>query len=366
VRKVLNLAGSQNMFLVMTPPCLGEEDEYELQGYRVINFQDYIGNGNGVGADPARLEDGSEVVIIENFGYRPDSPELNIQRLLLLERFRRQKTRVIALSSLDPEGYAFAADDGAAQPAANGRPWQDDWHWVHLMSQFVKLNVADRGDERLLEHYLMEARRRLLPTGSRRSRVRRVEKVLETIREECGVSAGLQQIGVRLASDEDLLRADEWWVVDRVLEQAGVFYRRLYDNCSDCERLTLFHLAQDHMVGPKDPDVLRLFRRGLIIRNPDVKLMNDSFRLYVLAKGKSEGLDRRETQKLESSWESLKLPLGITIACVILFLFVTQRDLYNSTLAVVAAITAGIPSIFKLLDLLQRDAGTRAPTGRAT
>jgi hypothetical protein len=364
IRSILSHIGSQNVFLVMTPPCLGSEDGSYLPSHSIINLRDYDG-GNG-STDPA-THAGSVggLVIIEDFGYLPGDAEANERRLNLLERLRREKKRVIAISSLDPETHVLTAAAEVSQSPPGGQAPNNAWRWVSLMTQFVKVPVADSAGEGIPNMYFKRARQRLLPNKSSKAEAKRVERVLACIRRECGASAYLQRIGISLIYDPDLRHADKRWVVDKVSAQASVFYRVLYDSCSACERLTLFHLAQDKLVAPKDPDVRRLFERRLIVRDPVLRVMNDSFRLYVLAKGKAEGLDKREALAAESSyWEALKLPLGIVIACVILFLFLTQRDLYNSTLAVITAVTAGIPSVFKLLDLLQRDAGGRTPADR--
>ena len=364
LRSVLSLIGSQNVFLVMTPPCLASDEGSYLPRHNVINLRDYDG-GDGETDTTAHAGNGRDLVVIEDFGYLPGDAEANERRLSVLEKLRREKKRVVAISSLDPETHLLTVAAELSQSAPNGQAHNNSWRWVRLMTQFVKVPVADSAGEGIPNMYFKRARQRLLPHKSPKAEVERVERVLDCIRRECGVSANLQRIGVQLTYDPELRHADERWIVDKVLAQASVFYRVLYDSCSPCEKLTLFHLAQDKLVAPKDPDVRRLLERGLIVRDPALRVMNDSFRLYVLAKGKADRLGKREELAMESSyWESLKLPLGIVVTCVILFLFLTQRDLYNSTLAVVTAITAGIPSIFKLLDLLQRDAGNRAPAGR--
>jgi hypothetical protein len=54
-----------------------------------------------------------------------------------------------------------------------------------------------------------------------------------------------------------------------------------------------------------------------------------------------------------SSWQYLKVALSVVVVGLMLFLFVTQRDLYNSVLIAVTGIAAGIPSVFNFLSLFQ-------------
>ena len=48
---------------------------------------------------------------------------------------------------------------------------------------------------------------------------------------------------------------------------------------------------------------------------------------------------------------------------VALFLFVTQKELYDSTISFVSAITAGIAILFRLLGMFQKGESGAAPQG---
>jgi hypothetical protein len=99
-------------------------------------------------------------------------------------------------------------------------------------------------------------------------------------------------------------------------------------------------------------------RRGLIVRNPDLHLMNESFRRFVkLEKGKRM-LALYQTQP-SSRWRMLKLPFLIALTATVMFLFITQRDMYNLSLAVITATATIIPAFFKVLSLFQEDPSTQ-------
>ena len=56
-----------------------------------------------------------------------------------------------------------------------------------------------------------------------------------------------------------------------------------------------------------------------------------------------------------SSFEPFKIPILVGFVAAVLFLFLTQKDLANSSWTFVTAATTGIPAVFKLLSLFQSD-----------
>lgn len=150
-------------------------------------------------------------------------------------------------------------------------------------------------------------------------------------------------------------------IIEEVLLRSRTYYKSLWDSCTPAEKLTLTHLAVDGFLSVHDPDLSRLVRRGLIIRDPEVRLMNDSFRLFVLTvSGTDNDVTVSEGQaRKTSSWQYLKVALSVTVVVLMVFLFATQRDLYNSTLVALTSIAAGVPTIFNFFNLFQKNAGGR-------
>jgi hypothetical protein len=102
-------------------------------------------------------------------------------------------------------------------------------------------------------------------------------------------------------------------------------------------------------------------QKGLIVPQPAVKLMNESFRSFVLSVEDTEALAKCENDaRKNSNWQALKVPLSIAVASVIVFLFLTQRELYNSALPIITAITVGVPTFFKLVSVLHGDGAGKA------
>jgi len=70
----------------------------------------------------------------------------------------------------------------------------------------------------------------------------------------------------------------------------------------------------------------------------------------------SEGQARKS-----SSWQYLKVALSVTVIVLMVFLFATQRDLYNSTIVALTSIAAGVPAIFNFFNLFQKTFGATTP-----
>jgi len=61
-----------------------------------------------------------------------------------------------------------------------------------------------------------------------------------------------------------------------------LYYLKLWNNCSNDEKLTLLHLAQDRLLSHRDRDIEPLMQRGLIVCTLDIRLMNKIFESFVL------------------------------------------------------------------------------------
>jgi hypothetical protein len=141
--------------------------------------------------------------------------------------------------------------------------------------------------------------------------------------------------------------------INEVVDQARAYHQALWATCSQDERCALIHLALDGLISSKNTDVRRLMKRGLVVLDPGLRLMDESFRRFVISAAHGEDIDAWR-QADGSNWELLKAPLLLILLSVSLFLFVTQKDVYDSSVSFVSALTAGLAALFKLLGMFQR------------
>jgi hypothetical protein len=117
------------------------------------------------------------------------------------------------------------------------------------------------------------------------------------------------------------------------------------------EKLALWHLVRLGFLSPGDSaTACVLFRRGVLFRNPALDVREAEYK-QIRQLDNTEMLAReREAQPpVSSRLHRLLLPV---IALAMIFLFLTQRDLFNSAVAVIAALAAALPTVLKFFSQL--------------
>ena len=140
-------------------------------------------------------------------------------------------------------------------------------------------------------------------------------------------------------------------VLDEIGERAAEYYTALWDSCSISEKLVLLQVAQTGLANGKErAGVRRLLARGLLRRDPQLRLMNETFCRFVRRQCTTSSLARQLEANLASdAWGRFRVPFFAAVMVVLLFFFGTQRELFDSTFAVVGGLTATIPALLKML-----------------
>jgi hypothetical protein len=142
-------------------------------------------------------------------------------------------------------------------------------------------------------------------------------------------------------------------VLDELEERASNYYRGVWHSCSDEEKLVLGHVAQQGLVNAASRRVVRrLLMRELIFKDPSLRLMSEAFRRFVLSSRCRAEVASLEGEAEPSTWDRLRAPLALGAVSVGIFLFVTQREVFDSTLTTVAGVTAAVPTLFRLASLV--------------
>jgi hypothetical protein len=126
-------------------------------------------------------------------------------------------------------------------------------------------------------------------------------------------------------------------------------YRELWEECSVPERLVLFHVARDGFISRNGWGlVARLQRRGLVRKDPVLRIMNQSFRAFVL---RAETLPTIKEWEEETGAGGAHVRGALTVAALAagaFFLF-TQRDQLTALATILpplAAILSFVPRMF--------------------
>jgi hypothetical protein len=142
-------------------------------------------------------------------------------------------------------------------------------------------------------------------------------------------------------------------MLDEIEERASSWYRRVWTTCSDDEKLVLGHVAQQGLANAASRRVVRrLLMRGLLFKDPSLRVMNETFKRFVLSPQCRAEVRSLEGEAEPSTWDRLRLPLALGAASAGSFLFVTQREVFDSTLTTVAGITAAVPTVIRLASLV--------------
>jgi hypothetical protein len=138
--------------------------------------------------------------------------------------------------------------------------------------------------------------------------------------------------------------------VSNVLDRADDYYHLLWSGLSAAERLVLYQLALDGWANPKNVAALQqLERKSLIRREPMYRLMNESFREFVLGTEHIDEIEQWEKHEQQSTWRAFKLVLIVLTVGAAAWLLYSQAALSQVVVAYIAGIGTLLTAIAGLL-----------------
>lgn len=311
-------------------------------------------------------EDNLAAVLCENFEAGLDDPGRRRKKLAALERLQEAGRRVVILSALDPFAeldrlYGLSGsrnEDVKGSPSEQETAKQDSGQavdaeemrrWARLLSEFVVVPI--------------DRRRWVAPTLKPATEgekwvhrelgndVQLTEVVMQGLRQG---SHGDRASPGRLATRRKLLakiaEKSRQEARERVLEAAQGYYWALWMSCSEDEKLVLVHLAQEKFVNPKQRMIVRrLLQRGLLERKPALRMINESFALFVERVHDPVSVRRWERSAPGLGWHDLRWAFGGLLGLLALFLFATQRELLENTLVFLSAMAVSLTTLIRLL-----------------
>ena len=158
-------------------------------------------------------------------------------------------------------------------------------------------------------------------------------------------------------------------LLEEIDERAEALYGELWSGCSDTEKLELRHIAQFGLANPGHSRAVRhLIMKRLLRKDPDLRLMNRTFRRFVVSPQSTGHVARRDVARIESElaaspWDQVRGPLVIAMMGVAAFLYFTQRDTYNVTIGAVVGLATQVPNLMKVITI-GGPAGQRVAAGQ--
>lgn len=178
---------------------------------------------------------------------------------------------------------------------------------------------------------------------------------IEVLCQELREHPPLEQLNSNLGLEKRFQGFSREEAVDAVLDLATPHYRSLWTCCSSEEKLLLYRVARQGFVNRRAEKTLRpLIRRGLVRLDPNCRIMNESFRRFILGAERPEAIAKWERIGGVSAWSKMKRPILLSILALFAFFFATQREAFNQSLAVLAALAASVPAAMNLIGNLSK------------
>ncbi len=279
---------------------------------------------------------------------RDDGHRTHDALVFLEELVSSLQRRVILFTAIDPLTFVPSGLPGYAPGDAKDRQYLIEAdRWAILLTSFVRM--------------------RSLPSDwNARTSGQRDEKMSDNtvLKDECGDDPHLQQIALGVFErygSGTVLHADTSCVREQFLAAARAYYSALWAACSRNERHVLISLARNGYVSPASiTTVEQLMRNGLVRRQPALRLMNATFRSFVLEVQRPADMAGFDQYPQASVWRKMRSPILIAIIGALLFLFLTQREALNTTTAFLMAAAGLLPALLRLFGVFQPDGGSAA------
>ena len=316
---------------------VSDKKNKEIKNSEDVHYIDLLNAENWNDPDLISTLPHEKIIVIDNFDSRLANFWNKHQLLGMMEALvSRLKNKLIILSSLDPTPLTYPQNEKNKEENNS-----DALRWKTVMNHFKKVLFIEKGDT-------TECKNKMKQHFSSINDLKQRE-LIEDLKNECSQTFQLQKITEEIVAHHEKLHGKCELNTEQFIEETRKYaqshYQDIWRTCSVEEKHILMDLAKDGFVNSQNHEaIINLFGGGLIRREPQLLLMNESFRSFILSQPRPELVSQTK-----SSWGKLKIPLLIVIVVLILFLLYTQPNLFKSTIAIVSAITAGIPALIKLL-----------------
>ena len=300
-----------------------------------------------------RLQSSKGPILLDHFEYEFGDPKCDQQKQELIEGllFGKEPRTLYVLSAINP-----LSDKGVSQQGpltSNNQEGESsglNYQWGALFGSFTLLyyrNVSQGNSNARVEGEPQPQPQGSSPGPSGKEKNPYLEDEIKADRH-------LQNLGQWIQTQKGWESWTSEQVVTRLLGLARPHYQNIWHSCSKEEKLALYHLAIDRMLHTDNPELPRLYLKGLVQSCPNLKLMNRSFRRFILIAGKRESLDVWKSGGAKSVWELSRLPLLIMVGGGLVFLFATQQEFKTSLAALVSILPLLFPAIPELPGFLMQ------------
>jgi hypothetical protein len=325
-------------------------------------------------------------LLLHHFEFQQYDPAISLSKLEFLEEWIfKPHLRIILLSAT--QSLAFIEH---AQRKAKGETDADvssrnlSYRWLNVMNHFYLLYHPLQGYREISTYPLTLQYEKNTDQSSHEQVLHMLNGIIER---ECSHGEFLEGIKTELhtyvqkameqAKDEPKDKQEEYMpeslkimlnfasdddeLILKVQSLSQNYYQSLWDALSVDERKLVYDMAQDGLVNHQNIDIINLLiNKGLFVVEGSVpRMMNKSFRNFVLTQLVGEDLQEMETALSEGgTWQRLRPAIIIVLVVVAGFIFITQRETFNSMLGYLGAFAGGILALLRLFDSVAPKSGS--------
>jgi hypothetical protein len=277
------------------------------------------------------------------------NPDLLRARLAeVLKSLQDRQVVIIATSNMRA---ILRADDAPELPASSQADTSRDAdparQFRDMLDGFFEVQVALQRAGNYEPHFVaISPRRGLARKTTREWAARELDAVLGLPEI---VDASAEELAHRFGTRKEAL--------DYINRKARPFYQALWDTCTQDEHLVLLQLAQEGVANPKQADAVHsLLNRGLLARDPVLRVMNQSFAMFASQAYEPEAVKRMELSVGGVHWAHTRTILFGLLVLLLIFLATTQPAAVEN---LTKFLTGAIASVAALVTLVNKISGWR-------
>jgi hypothetical protein len=226
-------------------------------------------------------------------------------------------------------------------------PAPDRRRWARVLEQFRREHLGLEVDPQ---------RSIALANDLDRCGARLAPDVRQRILTECEISPELLTIAENLVQrlpPGTALSAED--VLEEIGSSARYFYEGLWNGCATSERVVLRQLAEEGLINPNNQAaVSRMLNAGLVRHGQTFRIMNETFRRFVLCAAPHDVVSSWEREGVSVPWGTIATT-GVTVAFGLAgLLLLTQEQLVDAWISYVPALAPAIPTVWKVLAGVQK------------
>jgi hypothetical protein len=297
------------------------------------------------------LRSKKQVIILNNFEHGFIDYETNITKVNLVEFIvYTLKKKSIIISSVNPLG-GFKCTKSDEDPKKRTEMLN---RWKDLLSGFISLPGYNR-QKRNCTHIKFNYGNRsfIIFLGALFSNPHSSRFLINQELENETVCRFHPEL-LSIADDMKKINLSYDDLFGVIRQRTKRYFQFLWDSCSNEERLVLVRLAKDKFVSVMNLKTIEsLFRRGLIRRAPNLKPVNTFFTHFILEANLYDE-DFWSEQEFKSGWGLFQFPFLLVLLGILVFLFTTQKSIYESTFSLITGAATLIPALLNLLGSFSR------------